>query len=135
MIKKLIENHKRKKIKRIIEQPRFCIKDLYVGDIVLKQKEVDDGPVEVKKSVIVVNVDNVTCKHIKSNQVLAELYWADVGDYALTNMEYFKSKFVLFMRKNHLTSESKLSIKQILQLEDALQTGLYDDLKFDDLFK
>lgn len=141
MFKKLIEKYQRKKVEKIINEPRFTIDDLYVADIVLlKNKSHSNGKThcsyrDVKTSVIIESNGFVSYTHIKSKQVLKDMFWASINDYALTNIKKFSEKFAIYMRKKHLTSSSQLSIKQVLQLEDALQTGLIDDLTAHDLFK
>ena len=140
MFKKLIEKHKQKKVEEYINEPRFEIRDLHVGDIVLlKKRETTNGITtsfykEIKKSVIVHYTGSIRYNHIKSKQILKEVFWAEINDYALTKIKTFREKFAIYMRKKNLTDDSLLSIKQVLQLEDALQTGLIDDLTADEIF-
>ena len=141
MFKKLIEMYQRKKVEKIINEPRFTIDNLFVADIVLlKKKSHSNGKThcsykDVKPSVIVENNGFVNYTHIKSKQELKDMFWASVNDYALTNIKKFSEKFAIYMRRKNLTPNDLLSIKQVLQLEDALQTGLIDDLTAHDLFK
>ena len=140
MLKKIRAKLQRNKVEKIINEPRFAIKDLYVGDLVLlKKKNHSNGKtnsfyLDIKKSVIVENAGFVSYTHIKSKQALKEMFWASVNDYALTNIEKFAEKFAIYMRKKNLKPDDLLSIKQVLQLEDAMQTGLLDDLNAHDLF-
>ncbi len=141
MFKKLIEKSRRKKVKKNTNGLKFTIKDLCVADIVLiKNREYENGKIhnsyqEITKSVIVENLDNKNFGHIKSKQILTEAYWAQINDYALVNIRKFSDKFETLMRKQHLSNESQLSSKQVIQLEDALQTGIIDDLLYDEIFK
>lgn len=142
MFKKSIEKHQRKKVEKFINEPRYTIEDLRVGEICLKKGKRYDGAdittyfyQTIKEKAILLSQTCITYTHIKSKQDLNELAYAHVGDYAITNLKDFEEVFAIYMRNKNLTSESKLSIKQVLQLEDALQTGLIDDLTAHDLFK
>ena len=141
MFKKLIEKYKKKKVLKYLNTPRFRINDLYVGEICCKKgtrHEANDISTHyyktIKPQVILLGETSIHFTHIKSNQHLKDLSYAHVEDYAVTNVVAFSKPFAKWMRLKNLDLEDELSIKQILQLEDALQTGLIDDLKTDYLF-
>ncbi|MBO5954764.1 MAG: hypothetical protein J6Q13_02200 [Clostridia bacterium] len=141
MFKKLIEKYKKKKVLKYINTPRFRIEDLYVGEICLKKGCRHKGNditthtyKTVKPKAILIGETSIHYVHIKSNQELKDLSYAHIEDYAVTDVVPFSNTFAKWMRIKGLSLMSELSIKQVLQLEDALQTGLLDDLNANDLF-
>ena len=142
MFKKLIEKIKKKKVLKYINTPRFKIEDLYVGEICLKIGSKYEGNditthtyKTIKTNAILLGETSIHFVHIKSNQPLKDLSYAHSQDYAVTKIVPFSSPFAKWMRLKHLQLNDQLSIKQVLQLEDALQTGLINDLETDNLFK
>ena len=73
--------------------------------------------------------------HIKSNQIIKAAMYAEFGDYAIFNPRTFKAVFPIGLRKQNLTENDKLSIKEIVELEDELNKKYAPNLEVDDLIK
>ena len=118
----IIERHKEKQY----DKPKYSIKKLYVGAIVkLTNREHigfgiwNDYFVRCKDFAIFYKVDDNEYVHIKSGQKLTLLDRAIVGDYCIKKPFVFAEQYVVQMREDGYTKNTKLSKKYIEELETA----------------
>lgn len=146
MIKKLIEKNNAKKQEKYNNRPRFAIKNLYLAEICLLQNQKHEGglfgtttsygSIRKKYAICYANSEyDSEFLHIKSNQIIKSTLYADIGDYAIFNSCTFRSAFPLGMRKLNLTENDRLSIKEIIDLEDELNKRYAPNIEVDDLIK
>ena len=62
-------------------------------------------------------------------------YHSSIGDYAVHNVRKFQDAFPIFIRKNHLTNESKVSLRFIIENEDKLNKELAEHIEVNELFE
>lgn len=144
MLKKLIEKHKQKQTEKILNKPAFRLCDLYVGEIVFYKKcekvgteKYDHHYREVKKFAFLYEIGYGKYRHIVSSQDLCELggYNSIIGDYAVHKVRKFEEAFPLYMRKNNLKPNSKVSLKFIYENEKSINEELAPNQKLNDLFQ
>jgi len=127
MIQRLFERHKEKQY----DKPKYTIKKLYVGSIVkLTKKEpywfgiFGFGGYQhyferCKDFAIFYKVNGNEYIHIKSGQKLTLPERAIVGDYCIKKPFSFAEQYVVQMREDGYTNNTKLSKKYIDELETA----------------
>lgn len=146
MIKKLIKKNNVKKREKYLNKPRFMIKNLFLCEIcILESQEHHGGLFGTTTSYGTIKKKYAICHakseydseflHIKSNQIIKATLYAEFGDYAIFNCRTFKAAFPLGLRKQNLTENDKLSIKEIIDLEDELNKRHAPNLEVDDLLK
>ena len=122
LIDSLIKKHKQYQN----DKPKYKIKDLYVGKIVLQTRRDFTGVLrwttyysDIKQFGIFYKKNDSTYIHIKSGQRLKSIndYYSIVGDYAIENLQSFEEKFVCAMRQNNLNQNSKLSKNFVSEIE------------------
>ena len=140
MLEKLFEILKNRKKEKQLNEPKYKISELYIADIVLLKEHFYSGDTSnykfknIKQNAILVHSNWSSFIHIKSGQKLKDMFWSSVNDYALNNVKHFREKLAVYMRVHNLTEDSKLSVKQILELEEALQHEKLDELINHNLF-
>ena len=126
-------------------RPKYTLDQLYVGEIVLFEKQVYLGAQvnenfykPVKKYAILMKIGYEEYLHFKSGQKLQKLggWDAIVGDYAVRNIKKFQEAFPIFMRKNNYTPSTMASLEIIELMEDKMNEQLAPEQKnVVDLFK
>lgn len=121
-IQELIQKYKDYKYTK----PRYRIKNLYIGKIVIlnERKFIGLGVWDslynpVKEFAVFYKKDDYTYVHIKSGLLLKKVTDIDavIGNYAVTNIKPFKEIFTIGMRDLNQSENSKLSRSLIDTLE------------------
>ncbi len=124
-------------------RPKYRLDELYIGQIVLLKKRKyfnlltwDSYYTEIKKFAIFTDVHKDMYKHIKSGQKIESLdsIYAIEGDYAINNIHQFTHAFAIKIRTNNWKASTKLSQKQIEELETQINQELYPNQKENSLF-
>ena len=144
MIKQLIEKHKQEHIEKSNNKPKYKLKDLYIGEIVLYKyrKDVRLGVIDyhydmVKKFAILKQVGYQKYLHIKSNQELYVMgsYYCAVNDYAVHRVRKFTDVSRIYMRINNLSLSTKVSLNFIKDYENEMNNLLAPDEVVNEMFK
>ena len=144
MIKKLIEKHKQKQLKKIMNTAVYQLEDLYVGEIVFYVKRECVGSDRfdhhyriVKKFAFLYEIGYEKYRHVISAQPLIELggYNSVIGDYAVHNVRKFQEVFPIYMRKNNLTPSSKVSLQFIIDGEKIMNEKYAFNQDVNELFQ
>lgn len=143
MLKKLRENLKIKREKKLKDKPLFQIAHLKTAEIVKLESRTptDHGSYiyeyRTVKDLAIIELSSISLwsyTHIESKQELREMIRAHIGDYAVDNVRDFEDTFSKFIRLNGLTKYDKLSYNQIVKLENEINTTKHNDKLANHLF-
>ena len=118
----IIEKYKEKEY----DKPRYLIKKLYIGSIVKCKDRHHIGfgfwnnyYNRVKDFAVFYKINDKEYVHIKSGQKLRILDEAIVGDYCIKSVKYYSEIYVVQMREDGHTKNTRLSKKFLEELETA----------------
>lgn len=146
---RLIERMAQKREERRLSKPRYKIEDLYVGKIIyITNIEFISGPTFLQsgiktkyKTVKPFAIFKHTCfdssyLHLMTNHPLRSSTLAEIGEYTVfyDSLKEFDKCMQRYMIANNLKKTSKLSIKDIKDLENYVNEKLYPEQEKDKLF-
>ena len=138
-------------IKNAAKKPRYKINNLSVGKIIYIEScgffvgpdaSIFDSGTRIKyKSVKKFAIFyrepfDSTYTHIGTNLHLETSLWGEPGEYVIDyeSIKEFKRSLQRFMIKNNLTKESKLSLNEIKEIEQAVNEYHYPNQNKNELF-
>ena len=138
IFQKAIQRHNEKQYKK----PKYPIKKLYIGQIVQNTNREfvgfgiwDDYSKMIKPYAIFLKVSRDEFIHIKSGQKLKSLGYNVVGDYAVRNALPWQEAYIVQMREDGDTPNTKLSKNFIDMLETEFNIKIVEGkTKKQDLF-
>jgi hypothetical protein len=125
-------------------KPRYKLKDLYVGEIILINSRKFVGGLQwhtqftrIKKFAIFYKKNDYTYVHIKSREKLpidTAIHLVDEGDYAIQLISPFRVGRHLAFLKDIIKDDTKLSREDIEKLETEINRQLAPDQKGTETF-
>lgn len=133
MLKKLFEKLQKNKDNTKNTKPQYKLDNLYFGEIaLLKDREWESifitnyKYMSLKQFALLEKIEGDKYHHMKSCQNLYDITsgYSHLGDYAIVKPKKFTDHFGLYMRANDLTPKSKLTLLQIIELEDLANESI-----------